>query len=317
MRAVEGNQRIAALGQINRLLATNANRPCLLSLKILSLLDMKDMQSLEETVTTFVKVAPDNALAHTFASLLELRKNHVQAAVDAAQTAIELSQDSFLGELYDALAGIARGLAAEKKYVAARGHFLFRAMVGGQDEDAMRLLMSISSAEGFPTLLKRNFIFQLDTVETPWSGEFEDVAEDLARGAWRRGLEKLKQLDAEHPGEPTILQNIATAQSYLGYPDAAEAWHRYAMLDCVDFEAAVVAEATSQLLDFQAAQKMVGLVKLSVNISDAGALQERLLSSSLVVSDPVDWSEMREEGSPPPKALFSSSIGRCPRAVKT
>ena len=74
MRALEGNQRVAALDQINRVLATKANRPCLLSLKILTLMDMKDMQSLEETVTTFVQVAPDNALAHTFAALLEVRR---------------------------------------------------------------------------------------------------------------------------------------------------------------------------------------------------------------------------------------------------
>ena len=76
-RAIEGDQRIAALDRINRTLATKANRPCLLALKITTLLDMKDMQSLEDTVTTFVKVAPDNVLAHTFAAMLESRKHRV------------------------------------------------------------------------------------------------------------------------------------------------------------------------------------------------------------------------------------------------
>ncbi len=50
-------------------------RPCLLALKIVTLLGMKDMQGLEDTVTTFVKVAPNNPLAHTFAAMLESRKH--------------------------------------------------------------------------------------------------------------------------------------------------------------------------------------------------------------------------------------------------
>ncbi len=304
MRAMEGNQRIAALGRINRVLATKANRPCLLSLKILTLMDMKDMQGLEETVTTFVKVAPDNALAHTFAALLEVRKNHVKAAVNSVQTAIEHAHDSFPGELYDAIGTVAQALAADNKYVAARGHLLFRAMIGNQDEEAIRPLLSISSANGVPTLLKRDFIFTFDCADAAWAKQFQDVAKDLSRGAWRSGLRRLEKLDQEYPGQAAILLNIATAHSYLGNSQAVQAWHTFAMLESLDFDTAVMAEATSQLLDYEASRKTIGLVKLTLNVSDANALQEKFLSSKVIVSSPVDPAELRDEGTPPPKAVF-------------
>ena len=304
MRAMEGNQRIAALGHINRVLATKANRPCLLSLKIMNQLDMKDLQSLEETVTTFVKVAPDNALAHTYAALLEVRKHQTKAAVSSVQSAIEHATESFPGELYDAIGAVAEALAGEHKYVAARGHLLFRAMIGNQEEDAMQPLMSISSASGIPTLLKRDFVFAFDGAGTPWARPFEDAAGDLVRGAWRSGLKKLEKLNDEHPGQGPILRNIAMAHSYLGDSQAVRAWHNYAMVESLAFDTAVIAEATSQLLDYEATRKTVGLVKLTLHVTDANALQEKLLSSNVVAASPVDPAELRDEGAPPPKAVF-------------
>ena len=304
MRALEGNQRVAALDRINRVLATKANRPCLLSLKILTLMDMKDMQSLEETVTTFVQVAPDNALAHTFAALLEVRKNHPKAAVNSLQAAIRRATESFPGELYDAIGAVAQVLASDNQYMAARGHLLFRAMIGGQEQDAIEPLLSISSAGSVPTLLKRDLIFAGSPEGVAWRDRFDAAAQECARGAWSAALETLEQLDKEYPGQAEILRNIATARSYLGYAGCAEAWHTYATLESLDFNEAVKAEATYQLLDFEAFRKSVGLVKITMNVTDASALQEKLLSAKQLVNSPVNPAEQRQDDSPPPKARF-------------
>ncbi len=120
IKAIEGDQRVAALDRINRTLATKAHRPCLLTLKIVTLLGMKDMQGLEDTVTTFVKVAPNNPLAHTFAAMLESRKCRSREAVDEIQTALSLLTDTMPGELYDAFGEVAQVLADDGEYLAAR-----------------------------------------------------------------------------------------------------------------------------------------------------------------------------------------------------
>lgn len=305
MRALEGNQRAAAVERINRALATNAHRPCLLAMKIITLLDMNDLQNLEDTVTTFVKVAPDNALAHTFAAMLELRKDRTSQAVDSVQTAISLATDSFPGELYDALAAVAHSLANEGRYLAARGHLLFRAMIGGNDDEATRSLMSISAAEGIPLLLKRDLVFDSSAPDNaPWKREFTAACELCTRGAWKAALEALEKLNEQYPNESAILRNIATARSYLGNVGSAEAWHAYAKLDDIDPGLALLAEATAQLLEHEATLKTVGFVKITLKVTDANDLQEKMLSSNLIVPSPLDPAQLREGDAPPPKAVF-------------
>ncbi len=304
MRALSGNQRVAALNQINRVLATKANRPCLLALKILTLMDMEEKQSLEETVTTFVQVAPDNPLAHAFAALLEVSKGHTKTAVDCLQMAIYSAQDVFPGELYDAVGAVAQALANDHKYVAARGHLLFRAMIGGQDQDAVQPLMAISSAGDIPTLLKRDLIFADRPGDVSWQATFDAAAQLCARGAWKAALEAFEKLNDEFPGQACIVKNIAVAHSYLGDTKTGPAWHTYANLKSIDFDEAVVAEATSQLLDYETCRKTIGLVKITFNVTDANVLQEKMLSSPRIVTSPVDPAQIRQEGSPPPKAVF-------------
>ncbi len=304
MRALSGNQRVAALDQINRVLATKAHRPCLLALKILTLMDMKDKQSLEETVATFVQAAPSNPLAHAFAALFEVSKGHTKRAVDCLQKSLYLADDVFPGELYDAIGAVAQALANDHKYVAARGHLLFRAMIGGQEQDAVEPLLSISSAGNIPTLLKRDLIFSAKPDNVPWQEAFDKAIELCSRGAWQAGLESLQQLNQEYPGQASVLENIAIACSYLGDGKAGEAWHDYAGLESVDFDRAVIAEATSQLLDHESNRKTIGMVKITYNATDANALQEKLLSSPQIVASQVDPSQVRQDDSPPPKAIF-------------
>ena len=218
LRAIEGKQRAAALDRINRVLATKANRPCLLALKSVTLLEMNDLQNLEDTVTTFVQVAPDNSLAHAFAALLEVRKNRSQAAVDCLQTAIDHAKEVFSSELYDAVGAVAEALAADNQYLAARGHLLFRAMIGDQDEDAVTALVSISAAQDVPTLLKRDLLFAESPSDVPWKQAFNAAAGQCLHGSWRSALTSFEELDREYPGESAILKNIATGAAIWAIP---------------------------------------------------------------------------------------------------
>jgi len=307
IRALQGNQRVAGLDRINRLLATHASRPCLLALKIRTLMEMDDLQNLEETVATFVKAAPDNALAHTFAAFLETRKNRPDEAIDALQAGLSRSSDTIPGELYEAIAVVADLLASSReprRYWSARNLLIYRAMIGGQDEEAMKPLLEMTSEENVPLLLKRDLQFKEAPEEADWRGAFQGAVQQSLRGIWKQALEVFEQLDRQHPGEEPILWNIATARSYLGYANVAEAWHKYASLESVGFEAAVVAEASAQLLEPEVHDIQLDVVRLSWDVTDADALQEKFLSVKELENLPFDPRSVSGDEGPPPKAVF-------------
>lgn len=292
------------MDRIDRVLATKANRPCLLSLKIASLLNMDDMQRLEETVETFIKVAPDNPLAHLYAALLETRKDRPRAAVDALQAALSRDPKHVSGDLFDTIGHVADALLRHGQYLAARGHLLFRAVVFSDEKQAVNSLFEVSGAGDVPLLLKRDLAFVPAPRDVPWQKRFDVGVEQSNRGIWKSAIELFEELDQKHPGQAPILENIAMARSYLAHPQTAEAWHNYAALDTVDFDQALAAEATSQLLDYEANQKMAAFKKVVLTVADASALQEKLLSSRQIVSQPVD-PKMRQDDLPPPKSLLT------------
>ncbi|MHB8969500.1 MAG: hypothetical protein ACYC3X_00660 [Pirellulaceae bacterium] len=304
IKAVEGEQRVAALDRINHTLATKAHRPCLLALKIMTLLGMKDMQGLEDTVTTFVKVAPDNPLAHTFAAILESRKHRVREAVDELQAAISSVKDVMPGELCDAVGEVAQMLANSGEYLAARAHVLVRAALDSDQEDAMRAIAIISGAEHIPLAFKQDRRFQPCPAGVAWKGRFEAAHHEARIGCWRKGLTAFEKLQEDFPGQPAILWNVALLRSYLAIPKAREAWHAYAMCAGADFDEAVQAETLAQLLTYEADQPHVALVNWTVSVSDANVLNEQMLSSKCLVPYTGDLSEFRQDDAPPPKSVF-------------
>lgn len=302
-QALEGNQRIAALDRIDRVLATKANRPCLLAMKIRALFEMNDLQRLEETVATFVKVAPENTLSHGFAALLEARKDQPRAAVEALQAAVSRVAGPFSAELLGAVAAVGAVLANHGDFMAAHAHMLARAMLAPDSDNAAESLMKICSVREVPLLLKRTPCFLSAPEDVPWKQSFEQAYEKCGHLAWKAGLELFESLDRAHPGQHAILENIAVTRGCLGYEGCAEAWHRCARCDSIEFEDAVRAEATAQLLEYEAARRQVAYKKVSLNVTDANAVHEKLLSSERFVPGQADPANQPED-SPPPKGVF-------------
>ncbi len=306
MRAMAGNQRVAALDQLNRLLATHANRPCLLSLKAVTLMDMQDLQKLEETVATFLQAAADNPLAHAYAAILEVNKHNCKAAVNELQAGLDHVTDFLPGELVDAMGAVAKALLEEGHYMAARGHLLFRAVTTREAEDAVRTLRSVTAVAQVPLLLKQDLLFELSVADVPWSDQFREAAVLASNGCWKSALAAFERLNEQHPGNAQVLVNIALARTYLGHPDSADAWHAFAALDGVDFDKAVNAEALALLLSDQAVVfGTAALVKRVYEIDDVDAVQEKLLSSDQAVLETRDTSDLGDQDGPPPKALFT------------
>jgi len=306
IRAVEGDQRVAALDRINRNLATKANRPCLLALKIRTLVDMKDLQALEDTVTTFVKVAPDNVLAHTFSGLLETRKRRLREAVDEFQMALSLLHDSlFPVELYDALDEVAHGLAESGEYLAARAHMALRLGVSSEDEEARRSYLLLLHSDHIPQVLKRNLTFEPCPAGATWKSRFDAAHSEVLRWGLRKGLERFEKLNQDFPQQPAILHNLALARSCLALPQQPAAWRAYARCPGVPYDAAVEAEALAFVLSRELDDPQVPFVRLTINVRDAQALNEQLLASRWLVAVPDERQQFRTaDDGPPPKSVF-------------
>jgi hypothetical protein len=305
VRSIEGNQRIAALDRINRTMATKAHRPCLLALKAITLLGMNDLRDFEETVATFVKVAPANPLALAFATVMELRKDRVRPAVDRLQDALAAADKVFPIHLVEAVGMVGQTLALKGDYLAARGHLFFRVLLGKQDEGAVQELAAVNSVQGVPATLKFHLFFTPAPADVSWKTRFASVSKLCARGCWRKGLEGLERLNQEIPGQPVILRNIAMARSYLAHPQTADAWRDYARLPSVPEGDAVEAEAVAQTLDYRTVRQTTPIVKWVFTVADAAALIERLATATHFVAWPDNAVKPNSDEGPPPKAAFS------------
>jgi hypothetical protein len=304
LAALDGDQRVAALDRINRTLATKANRPCLLSLKISILLEMKDLQSLEDTVTTFVKVAPDNALAHTYAALLEARKHRMREAIDELQTAVSLVKDVIPGELSDGFLEVGVALADSGLYMAASAHLMAHVVLEGDNEEASHPFLSLLRADGVPLPFKQLLQFAPCPAGATWKMRFDAAQQDAVSLRWRKALEKFEKLNQDFPDQPAILQNIAQCRTSLGLPRTADAWRAYANCPGVEFQQAVDAETLGDMLGAGADVATIPFVQWTINIQDANALNEKLLSSKQFQLFKGDLTQFRTGDAPPPKSVF-------------
>lgn len=305
-RAIEGEQRVAALSRINRLLATHAHRPCLLALKTVTLLQMNNLQGVEETVATFTKVAPDNPLAHCFAATLEARKLQVRAAVDELQKARSLASGLMPAEIIGAYEEVGHALLNQGHFLAAVGHLEMSARLNSEEEEnAAEVLAALAQSHRVPLALKWTTYFRQCPREATWRGRFESALRDARLGRWAQGLEKFEKLNQDFPQQPAICWNIGIARALLALPTAAEALHTYAACDDVPWSDALHAETVAQLLASHEQMVSVDMVRVTLPIADPQAVQERMRESSRMAPLQIKQWSSQDPNSPPPRAVFA------------
>ncbi|MBM4087914.1 MAG: hypothetical protein FJ276_00575 [Planctomycetes bacterium] len=303
--ALEGKQRVAALGRINRALATKANRPCLLALKAQALLSLGELQDLEDTVATFIQAAPRNVLAHTYATFLELRKNNVRGAMRSLQQALSIAAGRIPMNCYQAMKSVGRALAVRGDYLSARAHLNLCAVIGPKDDrEPTEVLLEVLRMPGVPATLKQPFNLDECPEGVAWSGRYQSAFMLGVTGVWRDALRQLEALDRDVPGQPCVVRSVAVLRGNLADPATADGWRRYATLSSLPFDTAVEAEAVAQTLQLLAHPRLVDIERLTFNVSDASALNEKLLSSRVVSGDADDFGFLQEERAPRPKGLF-------------
>jgi tetratricopeptide (TPR) repeat protein len=305
VKALEGGQRVAALDRINRVLATHANRPSLLSLKAATQLSLQEMQGFDETVAAFLQVAPNNPLALAYGALSKLKRGDVDEAVDDLQAALTHVESEIPRDMYETVGAVARALLDTGNYAAARAHYIMQlAMSRNEDERAIKAVLGMGSPEQVPPLLKQDRSFPRCPADATWAKQYEAALADAVNGRWARAIEQLQKLEAQAPQEPSILKSIAQLYMYLGKDKSVEYWRAFADCDGVPFEEVVEAEALIELLRGTTEADQIDIMQLTYPIKDTDGLMEKLLSDSRVSSVGGDPMQFAAEGEPPPKGVF-------------
>jgi tetratricopeptide (TPR) repeat protein len=306
IRAVQGEQRVAALDQITKLTSEKGPRLALLALRADVELALGQLDAADQTIDEFLSSSPDNPVALSLSAIHACHKNDMDTAVEDLQQALEHLGEVMPPAMYSAIGLVGQSLLANGDVLAARGHLLMQAgLAGDRDENPIRLLMRINMMAEVPLLLKQDHQYAECPEGVEWQGKFDAAMALVRRGAWLAACEALDEVDEKHPDQSAILKNAAILSGWLGQRDEATlAWRKYSRANDVPLADAVEAEALAQMFDPQAGQDEIDSMMVTYIVSDTDRLMELLLSDGRVSRMPIDPAELAEEGEPPPKAAF-------------
>ena len=306
LKAVEGDQRAAALDQVDKLVKEKGERLALLALKADLQLSLGGVEAAEATIDAFQKAAPYNSVALALSAIVAASKSDVETASERLQRSLEYIDKDMPQSVYAAIGLIGRLMLSRGNVLAARGHWILQAsLAGGQDQDPITMLSRLNASPEIPLLLKEDHTFAECPPDAPWEGEFIAALKSARRGAWLAARESLESLAAKVTNHPAIVKNIAIFHGWLGESEkAVAAWHQYAALEGVDQDAAVEAEALAQMLDVTPEGNEVDEMTVSFAIKDIEKLMEMLLTHKQFSQMQVDLQQLAEENQPPPKAVF-------------
>jgi tetratricopeptide (TPR) repeat protein len=305
-RAIEGDQRAAALDQITRLIAENGKRPALLALQAETLLVLENFEEAEKVSGELLEAMPHGSNGLAIQAILDAVRGNVDTAVERLQEALESIEDRMMRIVYSAIALIGNALLESGKIVAGRGHMLLQATFGGEkDSPAVQALVRLNMSPNIPVMFKQDFTFGECPPGSPWQGEFTAAMKSARRGAWLAACESLVSLNQKVANQAPVWRNIAILRGWLGQEDqAVAAWRTYASLPGVSVDDAVEAEAMANLMQPPSDVDLLDIVKLTYQVTDSERLMERLLSDKRAAALPFDPAELVEEGEPPPKGAF-------------
>jgi hypothetical protein len=307
IRQIDGDQRVAALDQINRSLQAHPDTPCLLALKVNVLIGLHELEKAKETITEFLKRDPGNPVALAQCAILAvLEGNDLDSASVFLQTSLSRMGSVMMPEIYQAIGILAQAQMEAGKPEAAQPLLIMQAAVAnGEDRMALATLAELAGAKQIPLLLRMEWRAEPAPEGKPWSKEYHEIEVIANQGCWGQGLSMLMELDQKHPGEPEIQKFLGVLSLWQGMrADAAKYFHAYAASKGIGFDDAVEAEALAQLLDELSPKSQIDVVTWIHEVSDAQAAMEKLLSDKRSLSMPVDLSKLSAEDEPPPKGVF-------------
>ncbi|HUE69554.1 MAG TPA: hypothetical protein VMP01_01590 [Pirellulaceae bacterium] len=307
---VGGEQRLGAIDHINRLLAVNANRGCLLLEKASIQLELREFEAAKKTVNELLTVLPSNPNGLALLATLEAAELKTEEAVDTLQQTLESAQGRITSHVYQAISIVARALAAKGEFLAARGHLLFQVgATDGQERGAMSALLELEASGQIPLPalgLDRPIAPEASgRLSAAGIAEFNAALKDAGIGCWLNAAQKLEALAEREPYDPAVWKSIGVFRCWLADNEKAKAaLRRYASFASIPRDDAVEAETIVQYLTDASDIDTLPEFTLTYAVSDVSALQEQLLSNRRLQSVQFDPAAFREAEEVPPLSVF-------------
>ena len=303
-RMLQGEQRTSALDKINKLLEKHVDRPALLSLKALVLLELEQNSQADEVVERLLEIEPHNSSALALKAERLAREGDLPGGLRELHGALRFSEGVLSRIVYRSYLSVCVVLIESGEFISGYAHLLtLVAITKGQDRASAGLLVNVTNSERLPAIFQGLMIRDDAPEGVTWQREF-DVAIDLYRnGDWSEAARMLDDMSARILDEPVLLRNQALLQAWTCNDAAAvRAFRDFAAIRDVDLMDAVEAEACAQMLEPADTADFCNVVSITHEIDSADATMEKLLSAPELESIPVQR-DADSEG-PPAKAKF-------------
>ena len=303
--AMGSEQKAAALDTANRAIQKHGEKDCLLATKASVLIQLNEYQQAESLVEKLLEHNPHNPVALGQKTTLLAVEDKVEEAVHCLQRALELYDRTISRGVLNAIRIVGALLQNHGHTTAARAHLiLYNTLAEEPDSEVARLLMNTFADPSTPVFLKHDSDLPTAPGETGWATTYNSVRAHAQRGRWLSALEKLRELDRDHPNQPILRKAIAILESRIGSNESmSKAWNAYANTPGVPFEEAVEAQATAQVLVNDMLDDTVSDQKIATYpIQDAENVLGLLQSSSR--AETIQRAVMPDPDQPPPKMAF-------------
>lgn len=307
IRQIDGEQRMAALDQINRSLQLFPDRACLLALKVNVLIGLQELDKAKETITHFLQKNPGNPVALAQAAILAvIEGNDIDSASVFLQSALSQMGNVMMPEIFQAIGILAQAQLEAGRVEAAQPLFIMQAAVTkGEDRMALSALAEIAGARQIPLLLRMEWRQHPAPAGQPWTQQYQEIDVLANQGCWSLAQSQLVELNQKYPNQAEILRFLAVLSLWQGQRgDAASYLHQYAAAEGVARDDAIEAEALAQLLDAFEPKSQIEVVTWIQEVTDAQAVMEKLLSDKRALTMPIDVSQLGSDNEPPPKGVF-------------
>lgn len=304
LESLTGDQRIAALDKINRLVSRVGRRDCLSVIKVTILMQVGEIEEARRELNEFLVGNPMNSIARAQDAILEAYEGHVDQAVQRLQDAMDVTDTSLTNHVVEAFGSIGSILLQVGRVRAARHHLMVYDQLKQSEEPRIRqLILSTYTGPYVPLLLKSDMRLLDCPADVEWVADFEAANQLSRQGRWRAAIRKLEDIDEQFPNQMCVVKNIAILYDYLGEPeDCCDAWRNYSQLEEIALLDAVEAEATAQLIDPVPPRCVYQVVRRTFPVKDLEALLTRLGTDPHIAKFEVQAEEFVD--GPPPKGGY-------------
>ena len=187
VRMISGEQRIAAMGVLNRLLEKYPDRIALLDLKSGLAMSLEQTEDAEDAIGRILAVQPQNPHALARRAIFLARAEQSHEAVASLQEAVGPLQGEIPHAVLEAFLHVGLSLHRAGHILAAKAHFQVHMRAQppeSEDHRAVSALVQLHQYGGLPLLVRDDLRLQPCRADVDWSGDFTRACFDAAHGAW-------------------------------------------------------------------------------------------------------------------------------------